>query len=649
MVRKLGNFFVVNAPAGSGKTTAIKTKINEIASENTKDNILCITYTNRAADELSKDFSSSNIYISTIHSFLHSFMKQYFSHEEILNLYFDIYGEEIERRIANVDSKENITEGNERYIAKKGELSIDSLRKNIKKLYYNESSFNSLYYGGLCHDDLILFSREIFLKYPIVQTRIASKFQHVFIDEYQDTSSSILNIFYESLKHKKTILYLLGDRMQQIYKNYDGNFEERLNKFDTSKVLDINYRSVPQIINILNNIYNDKSFMQKPSEEMKAIQPDFLPRIIICKDTKEKIAQLNKEKPSSLNLYLSNSSRFEAIGCASLFNCYRRMDRYSYGKNFSAIDILTDSSSDNPDTLMKLIFLSLSINDDFTNDRFGNIVQKIKKEQSLLGIKNWNLTSHNDKLKLHKVMSTLSEILSSSDKLIKDFLDCLKKLIPQSSFLIDEIFEDEDYSEVTMISINETVKLYNYLANPKISTQHGVKGESHDEVIFIADESNRSPIVHMYKFFDSWSKIDFSLKEFEEFYYLYSSNITELINIIGIKISDLNRNNFTAAKPILLNTALNMIKKFETHELFSLLCLSKYKSFLDNPNIGNAKACFKETTVYGTLSAYKLFYVGCSRARKNLTVILDRTKMINNIDEQINKLEQLGFQVFDNE
>ena len=33
MVRKIENFFIVNAPAGSGKTTAIKIKINEIASE----------------------------------------------------------------------------------------------------------------------------------------------------------------------------------------------------------------------------------------------------------------------------------------------------------------------------------------------------------------------------------------------------------------------------------------------------------------------------------------------------------------------------------------------------------------------------------------------------------------------------------------
>ena len=44
--------FLVNAPAGSGKTTFIKDKINEIVNNDKNCKILCITYTNRATDEL---------------------------------------------------------------------------------------------------------------------------------------------------------------------------------------------------------------------------------------------------------------------------------------------------------------------------------------------------------------------------------------------------------------------------------------------------------------------------------------------------------------------------------------------------------------------------------------------------------------------
>lgn len=206
MVRKIENFFIVNAPAGSGKTTTIREMINNIISINSKDNVLCITYTNRAADELSKSFSSPNISISTIHSFLNNFMKQYFGSQEIIDLYFDTYQDSIQQRIDNREAKENQTESNKKYIEKYGDLSIDVLRRNITNIYYNENSFNSLYYGGLSHDDLISFSSKIILKYKVIQNRLSYKFQYVFIDEYQDTTADVLNIFYESLNEKKNNL-----------------------------------------------------------------------------------------------------------------------------------------------------------------------------------------------------------------------------------------------------------------------------------------------------------------------------------------------------------------------------------------------------------------------------------------------------------
>ena len=60
---------VVNAPAGSGKSTEIKNRVRGWASDHPLDKLLCVTYTNRAADELKGDISSANIEVSTIHSF----------------------------------------------------------------------------------------------------------------------------------------------------------------------------------------------------------------------------------------------------------------------------------------------------------------------------------------------------------------------------------------------------------------------------------------------------------------------------------------------------------------------------------------------------------------------------------------------------
>ena len=79
--------------------------------------------------------------------------------------------------------------------------------------------------------------------------------------------------------------------------------------------------------------------------------------------------------------------------------------------------------------------------------------------------------------------------------------------------LIRSVFVDEknDYSVSDM-------------SDPKISTQHGVKGESHDTVVFVSDNSRSNPVVHMSKFFEMWSNINITLSEFDAFYYIYMIN-----------------------------------------------------------------------------------------------------------------------------
>lgn len=81
------NIFLVNAPAGSGKTTWIRQQVESYLLRNPKDNILCITYTNRAAEELGRDLEQSRVYFGTIHSFINDFIGSFFSHKEIIDLY----------------------------------------------------------------------------------------------------------------------------------------------------------------------------------------------------------------------------------------------------------------------------------------------------------------------------------------------------------------------------------------------------------------------------------------------------------------------------------------------------------------------------------------------------------------------------------
>lgn len=72
------NLFLVNAPAGSGKTTWIRKSVGKYLLQNPNDNVLCITYTNRAAEELGKDIDSDKVYFGTIHSFINDFIGSFF-------------------------------------------------------------------------------------------------------------------------------------------------------------------------------------------------------------------------------------------------------------------------------------------------------------------------------------------------------------------------------------------------------------------------------------------------------------------------------------------------------------------------------------------------------------------------------------------
>ena len=123
----------------------------------------------------------------------------------------------------------------------------------------------------------------------MIRKRISLRYQYIFIDEYQDTMADVLNIFYDAVAGTSSQLYFFGDRMQQIYTNYDGSFEERFTSFDTVKMT-TNYRSVTEIVTILNRLYHDSEFVQDNSENMKKMRPDFLPRIIITNDVPSTLA-----------------------------------------------------------------------------------------------------------------------------------------------------------------------------------------------------------------------------------------------------------------------------------------------------------------------------------------------------------------------
>lgn len=645
MVNELANnIFLVNAPAGSGKTTWIRRNVEEHLLQNPDDNILCITYTNRAAEELGRDMDGNNVYFGTIHSFINTFMESFFAHEEIIDLYCEIYEDRILERINNKEHKDNWTETNNKYIEEYGKLDMDTIRSNIEKISYNQTAFNSLYRGSLGHDDLISFARAIVDKFPVVRKKIADKYQVIFIDEYQDTAADVLNIFCSSVIGENSRLYLLGDKMQQIYHNYNGEFEECFKLFNTSIKLDINYRTTPKIVDILNSIYNDEEYKQCPCDKNSNDDMDFSPKVLITTDAENAINDFRANYKDALILYLTNKKRFYNIGAGNLYLAYYNMNKYAFGKKYNAVDILTKDEARINDALLYFLFIVNEINESFAGGDYGNIIRNARGYDNYLETKNFTIRKHADKRIVKKHCEELLGAYNNTSMTVDHFLSiCLGNNYIRKEFYNSIV--DDDYEHVKNVMIQEIKNLANYLKRPDISTQHGVKGESHNTVVFVAENSKSNPIVNISSFFEIWSEMDINLSEFDSFYYDYNRMLKRIESQVGKKISkwkaDAYNNNSS-----MIDGELQLFRdKNETNQYYIHLLQAAFDKYFGKKKFTNVKECLKDGTVYGPLYAYRLFYVGCSRARRNLLVIINKKDVVGFEDKLCRKLRDTGFVV----
>lgn len=638
------NIYLVNAPAGSGKTTWIRKEVENHLLHNPNDNVLCITFTNRAAEELGRDIESKRVFFGTIHSFINKFISSFFSHNSILDLYWEVYKDRITERIENVENKDSWTEANERYKEKYGKIDVDTVRSNIDTISYNEAPFNSLYRGALSHDDLISFTRLAVDRFPVIKKKIADKYQLIFIDEYQDTSADVLHIFYYTVLEKKTKLYFLGDKMQQIYKNYNGEFEEQFKSLNKSIHLSTNYRTTPKIVDILNVIYNDDNLKQTPYEKNHNECMSFQPKVFIVNDIDEAVSDFRKTYNDALILYLSNKSRFYNIGAGGIYDAFSKMEKYKFGRKYNAIDVLTKEEVRTNDSLLTFLFTSNQIVKEYNHELYGKILKTVQNCNRFFCSEKFTIKSHSDKSNVRDSLNTIVKSFIDTSTTVDDYLNlCLTNHFITNEFY-SAVTEDEDYQFAKEVKIHEVELISDYLENPLISTQHGVKGESHDTVVFVADNSN-NPTVHMSKFFELWSRINISLSEFDTFYYSFSRTIQKIEDLIGMKCSELKTNSFEEHKEAIDNILQSYISENESNPYYIYLLKESIDKYINKKNVTNARPFLKESIVYGPLCAYRLFYVGCSRARRNLAIMIKK-KDINGFENELRtKLIDCGFEI----
>lgn len=288
ILHKSGPLLIV-AGAGSGKTLVLTMRIaNLIKNGILPQNILAITFTNKAADEMRSRLieiigknNMAPMFIGTFHSLGSHILRQDISclgfnqnftildEEDSLNLIRGLIknSREFERLNPKL-IQESISRLKSELISPQNAYSQaqESFEKTVAKFYqkYNdELKKNNL----LDFDDLLFKTILLFKKYPGALEKYQNKFQYISIDEYQDTNQAQYQ-FVKLLAKKNRNLCVVGDEDQSIYTWRGADFRNILNfekDWPGAKIifLEENYRSTKNILTSANEIIA-KNKQRKP-------------------------------------------------------------------------------------------------------------------------------------------------------------------------------------------------------------------------------------------------------------------------------------------------------------------------------------------------------------------------------------------------
>lgn len=282
-VETLEGPLLILAGAGSGKTRTLTHRIaNLIEHGIAPTNILAVTFTNKAANEMRERLWRLGVpktfmpYMGTFHGICVKILR--IEAEAIgLDKNFVIYDSDDQiSLIRRIIKKENFS--NDKSLKPKSIQSIISSEKSCgngpeeyeaSAMYPNQKQIAKIFYqyekeknkaSALDFDDLLLKVLELLVTHKTVCEKWRQKFQHILIDEYQDTNVIQYKIIKLLVNEKKNIC-VVGDDWQSIYSWRGADFTNILNftkDFPEAKVIKLeeNYRSTGNILKAAQKIIN---------------------------------------------------------------------------------------------------------------------------------------------------------------------------------------------------------------------------------------------------------------------------------------------------------------------------------------------------------------------------------------------------------
>ena len=274
---------LVLAGAGSGKTTVLIARVARLIESGVRPwNILAITFTNKAADELKNRLvtklgtEAADVFASTFHSMCVRILRRDGGKIDIPKS-FTIYDADdslraVKKCLKAIDLDEKqfaprpiaaaISHAKERLeqpkeVAAQAEKSGDFRLKVVARVY-TEYQKELKEAGALDFDDLLCETVRLFRESPETLEYYQDRWKYIMVDEYQDTNH-VQYMLVALLAQKYKNLCVVGDDDQSIYKFRGATIENILSferQFPGAKVvrLEQNYRSTQNILSAANKV-----------------------------------------------------------------------------------------------------------------------------------------------------------------------------------------------------------------------------------------------------------------------------------------------------------------------------------------------------------------------------------------------------------
>lgn len=288
-VNHLSNPCLVIAGAGSGKTEVLSLRVAKLIKEDGiyPENILVVTFTKEAKDNMIKRLKpligedrAKQLYIGTFHSIclrilretgtlINPSIMETWKQEQVLNQAMNnlgIYKINIEELLSWISIQKNSLRGwtsnfyefydSEDYPKLDDYIELYREYESIKKK-------NNLVDFG----DMILKTYDLLENKEDIRLKYSTKFEHICVDEAQDSSESLLDIM-KLLAGVHNNIFMVGDVRQSIYSFANARIDRILNfeeEWDNSRVIYLkkNYRSTEKIVELGNKLtnYNNHKYM----------------------------------------------------------------------------------------------------------------------------------------------------------------------------------------------------------------------------------------------------------------------------------------------------------------------------------------------------------------------------------------------------